>query len=163
MREVEVDADELAFQPCRHLLDELRLGQAVRPFIKRLERYEKFSDEGSIRIGGVFAAALLGNNGADRSITADHIADLVDGVAARIKCDRGREQSADPEIAFFEFRQEFGAKPHSEAAAEDEEGESDHRRKTCILHRQNKNALVDAAKATDENGLNLGHSFRQQK
>ena len=75
LREVEVDADELALELLAHLLDHFVLGQSLRPFLERLQRHEEFGDERAVRIGAVLAAALLGNDRPHRRITLDDVAD----------------------------------------------------------------------------------------
>ena len=163
MREIEVDADEFAFKAGRQFLHQLRLGQARGPFFERFERYEKFGNERSVRVGRVFATALLGDDRAHRRIACDYGADLVDGIPARIERNRGRKQRADPEIPFFQLGQEFRAQAHPESAAKNEKGECNRRRDARILHRQNENTLVHAANVAHEKGFNLRYPVRQQK
>ena len=140
-----------------------RLGQSAGHSSNGFERHEKFGDERSIRIGGVFAAALLGNDGTHRRITGDHVADLVDRVTAGIERNRRRQQGADPEIAFFELWQKFGAEPHPEAAAHDKEGEGDHRCHARVFHGKGENALVDIADVRTTIRFDLVHLVGQQK
>jgi hypothetical protein len=54
--EIEVHPDEFAPQVLAHLLDQVRLGHAPRPFLARFQRYEEFRHERAVGIGAVVAA-----------------------------------------------------------------------------------------------------------
>jgi hypothetical protein len=163
LREVEIDADEFAFETRRHLFHKLRLGQPVRPFLERLEGHEKFSDEGSVRIGGILAAALLGDDRAHGRIAGDDLADLVDSIPAGVERDRGRQQGADPEIALFKFRQEFGAEAHAEAPADDKKRQRDHGGHARVAYGKPQDVLIDLTQLAHEVRFDLVDFFRQQQ
>ena len=50
--------------------------------------------------------------------------------------DGGRQQCADPHVAFFKLRQKFGAEPHSKHAANQQEHERDRGPRAIVMHRE---------------------------
>src|SRR5581483_11423817 len=162
LREVEVDADELAFQLRGQFLHQPLLGPARRPLIRWLERHEELGDEGAVRIGGVVAAALFGNDGADRRIAQDDLADLIDGGLPGLERDGRRQHAADPEVALLELRQELGAEIGGEHAADEEKAAGNDRGPRRVAHGEDQHPLVERADAPDQEGLDFGELVRQQ-
>src|SRR5262249_38108077 len=129
LREVEIDADELALELFAHLFDHGDLGQTLGPFFRRLQLRKQFGNEGAIGISALVTAALFGDHGAYRSIARNHTSHSRDGVRAGFERYRRRQQRANPQVSLFQLGQEFGAEPDAERRATHQESESQCRRK----------------------------------
>src|SRR6185369_13737879 len=69
----------------------------------------------------------------------------------------------DPEIAFLELRQEFGAEPHAQSAADHQEGDRDHGGHARVAYGELQDRLVDRAHPAHQPGLDLVHLLGQQQ
>src|SRR5262249_1367784 len=109
LREVEGDARELVRELLLQLFYQPLFRHTSGPLVRRLERREELGIEETCRIAAIVRTAMLRDDGDDFRAAAKNLADTVDHRHARFERDRRRHRSANPEIAFFEARQELAA------------------------------------------------------
>ena len=117
----------------------------LRPFVKRLERREKF-DVGKWRsIAAVIRPAMLGNHGDDFGMAKQnlpHFSGRCFAVFAAKACHR--HGSANPEIALFQVRQKLAAEPRPEKSGHREESDADGDRDRAVIQREAQRGIVKA-------------------
>ena len=132
------------------------------PGLVRLQGHEELGDEGAVGIGAVLAAALLGEHRLDRRVAPDDVAHARHAVHAGLQRDGGRQQGADPQVAFLELGQELGAEPQPQEAAHGEKAQADPRRHVMAAHDQRQDQLIGPADVAHEERLDLVDALRQQ-
>src|SRR5205823_3079361 len=76
-----------------------------------------------IGVGCILAPALFGDHGPHRRITPDQIPHPRNSPHAGLERDGRRKQRPNPQVALFELRQEFGAKPQTERATDQQKSQ----------------------------------------
>ena len=107
------------------LSNQLVFGEASRPFVIRLERHEQFDIGERRSIAAVVGPAVLGNDVEHFGMTKQDLAHLRRRRLARLQSHRRRHRCPDPQIAFFQCRQELAAKPRRQEADPNEKQNAD--------------------------------------
>jgi hypothetical protein len=163
LREVVGRARHLVLEFLVELLDQLFLGVARRPLIERLERREHL-DIGERRcIAAVVGPAVLGDRGDDLRMAEQDFAQLLGRRRPRHQPGRRRQLDADPQVAFFQVRQELAAEPGRQQPDHAEEYQADQSHGLATAERPVQHRLVDEAQRPHQQRLDLVDLIRQHQ